>query len=74
MKILVKEGGEFPQEYGEIRAYACKRPKMTDHRGRAWDSFGKVIIDGKEYRALCDTTWGWYAYFEKDGKCYKFKF
>jgi hypothetical protein len=73
MKIQARDVGQFPRII-EVSAYACRKPKGTGHRGRTWDTFGKVIVDGKEYRAVCDTTWGTYAYFEKDGKWYKFRF
>jgi len=40
----------------------CKKPKMSDHRGRTWD-VGKIIIDGVKTEVLLDTTWGEYLYF-----------
>ena len=41
----------------------CKRPSFKNHRGRTWDA-GKIKIDGIEYEAHLDTSWGDYIYFQ----------
>lgn len=46
----------------KIHAIKCKRPKMTERRGRTWD-FGSIVIGEWVFRAHLDTTWGIYCYF-----------
>lgn len=48
----------------------CKKPKMSDHRGRTWDT-GKLIINEKETKVWLDTTWGEYIYFQIESNWYK---
>lgn len=34
------------------------RPKMTNHRGRTWDSWKLLMPDGRESFGFLDTSWG----------------
>jgi hypothetical protein len=51
----------------------CRRPKMTNVRGRTWDQCELVLPDGTETKAYLDTTWGTYFYFQtgEDWHCGK---
>lgn len=50
----------------------CKKPKFSCHGGRTWDRF-TIMIDGVEFDAHLDTTWGEYIYFQYDGSWRKVK-
>ena len=41
----------------------CKRPKFGNRSRCTWDH-GTIVIDGKEYDAHLDTSWGEYIYFQ----------
>lgn len=59
MKAYLLDGEE--RKIG-IDLAKCKKPKMTDHRGRTWDH-GYIWIDGEKIKVWLDTTWGDYLYF-----------
>lgn len=52
----------------------CKKPSFSDHRGRTWDT-GTIFVDGEEFAAHLDTTWGEYVYFQygEENKWHKLK-
>jgi hypothetical protein len=56
----------------EISLIKTKRPKMTEHRGRTWDTIS-VIINGVEQDMWLDTSWGDYGYIVLNNQWYKFK-
>ena len=41
----------------------CKRPRMTDHRGRTWDQCDVIDAQGVKLTGYLDTTWGHFFYF-----------
>lgn len=51
----------------EISAPTCPQPSFSDYGGRTWDH-GFIKIDGEEYKAYLDTTWGEYIYFQYNEK------
>ena len=44
------------------------RPKMSNYRGRTWDSCYVVLIDGAETEGWLDTTWGERFYFTHENQ------
>ncbi len=62
----------YNQKGVKIIATKCKRPKMSEHRGRTWDH-GHIAIDNEEKTVYLDTTWGFYCYFCENGQWYKIK-
>jgi len=58
MKVFIKE----PDRTIPVNIAKCKKPSMSDHRGRTWDH-GYIWIDGEKIKAWLDTTWGDYIYF-----------
>lgn len=42
---------------------ACKRPKMSNHRGRTWDQATVTLPGGEQVTCYTDTTWGARFYF-----------
>ncbi len=47
----------------KVPVVKTKRPKFSDHGGRSWD-YGYILIDGEEFKAHLDTTWGQCVYFQ----------
>jgi len=58
--------------YSKLGVLKTKRPKFRNHRGRTWDNCYVILPDGEKIEGHLDTTWGIYAYFEKDGQWFKF--
>ncbi len=54
----------------DVTATACKMPKMGG-RGRTWDVFKSIQIDGVKHDVWADTTWGKYGYFMYRNQWYK---
>lgn len=54
----------------------CKKPKMSNHRGRTWDKCDLIFQDGTVGEGYLDTTWGSYVYFHDNVmvQWYKFEF
>ena len=52
----------------------CKMPKMSNHRGRTWDTCYVLDTDNLTITGFLDTTWGEYVYILKNNQWYKFKF
>lgn len=46
----------------------ARRPKMTDHFGRTWDTIRVILPDGERVQGYLDTTWGAFIYFMMDNK------
>jgi hypothetical protein len=59
---------------GDVRlpVTKCKRPKFGNRGRCTWDH-GTIKIDGKEYEAHLDTSWGEYVYFQYKGAWRKVK-
>ena len=66
MKLFTKDGIKIP-------VTKCKKPRFKCHRGRTWD-FGTIIINGIEYDAHLDTSWGEYLYFQYEPNYQWYKF
>jgi hypothetical protein len=49
----------------------CAKPKFGG-RGRTWDTWTVIKVNGVETDVRCDSTWGFYAYIKVDEKWYKF--
>lgn len=47
-----------------------RRPRMTNHRGRTWDTCYVKMPDGADGRGWLDTTWGTRFYVEHNGQWY----
>lgn len=63
MKLYTKNGEE-------IIAVNCEKPKLSPRRGSSWDE-SHSTIDGQNVTYWLDTTWGFYFYFNWNGKNYK---
>ena len=52
---------------------AAKRPKMSSHGGKTWDSISITLPDGTKTEGYVDTTWGQNVYFKhkESNKWYK---
>lgn len=55
----------------KVQIIKCHKPKMTDHRGRTWDTMPIILPDGTKTDGYLDTTWGYYIYFVIDNQWYK---
>jgi hypothetical protein len=62
-----------PETGKVILAKNTRKPKMTiKGTGRSWDWLTRGLeIGGEEVDVHYDSTWGVYAYFERDGHWYK---
>ena len=49
---------------------AAKKPKMTNHRGRTWDTSDLYLPNGETTPAWFDTSWGERFYFIFDDRWY----
>jgi hypothetical protein len=51
-----------------VGVFKSRRPRMTNHAGRTWDSFYLILPDGSRHPqgAYLDTTWGSYFYFQDE--------
>lgn len=49
-----------------VKVIKCHKPKMSDHRGRTWDSISVILPNGQQINGYLDTTWGHYVYFVMD--------
>jgi hypothetical protein len=52
---------------------ACRRPRLSEHRGRMWDECDVIATDGSRHRGFLDTTWGTWFYFQVAGAWRKAK-
>jgi hypothetical protein len=58
-------------KHGVIQAKKRKKaPKMTGHRGRAWDQCTVHLKDGTNCTGYFDSTWGKRFYFKSEGDWY----
>lgn len=48
-----------------------RKPKMSEHRGRTWDT-DRIVLDGEIVWVWRDFTWGSYNYFLFQCEWYKF--
>lgn len=71
---IINEGrkkSEWNINNSKVRVIKTKRPKFGG-KGRTWDSEYKTI-NNERVEVFLDTTWGSYAYFQKNGQWYKFQ-